>query len=279
MHQSLAPLTKTVISLTTIPPRMAKIGPTLESLVRQTAKIDEVMLWIPNSYRRAKFSTFTLPQVPEGVSIHRAELDYGPATKILPALSRFKGEDVRIIYCDDDRVYNRDWAERMIDFADRHPGECIAEAGEVIESLYRKYLATFPRYHVLKYATLGISSHLHRRKIRELNPGLGRADVCKGYGGVLVRPEFFTPAVFDIPEIMWTVDDIWLSGNLRLNNIPIRQITRQENSEKSEAAFIDPLVSYVHMDHGRERANMLCVRYFQDKHGIWLQDGKPYRMS
>lgn len=272
-------MSKTVISLTTIPPRMEKIGPTLESLVRQTARIDEVILWIPHAYRRSEFKDFALPQVPDGVTIRRADKDHGPATKILPALRLFAGQDVRIIYCDDDRVYNPDWAQRMIDFSDRHPGECIAEAGEVVESLYRKYLATFPRYNVLRFLTLGITSHFHRKKIRELNPGLGLVDVCKGYGGVLVRPEFFKPAVFDIPDIMWTVDDIWLSGNLRLNNVPIRQITRQENSAKSDAAFIDPLVSYVYMDHGRERANMLCVRYFQEKHGIWLDAGKPYSIA
>lgn len=277
--QEWVPLPKTVISLTTIPPRMDKIGPTLQSLLEQSAKIDEIILWIPLSYRRAEFQEFTLPVVPQGITIRRADHDYGPATKILPALKLFAGEDVRIIYCDDDRVYNHDWAQRMLDCSDRHPGECIAEAGEVVESLYRKYKATFPRYHFLKYATLGITSHFHRKKIRELNPGLGLADVCKGYGGVLVRPEFFTPVVFDIPDIMWTVDDIWLSGNLRINGIPIRQITRRENSAKSEAAFIDPLVSYIYLDHGRERANMMCVRYFQEKHGIWLGEGGRYNIA
>lgn len=258
---------------------MEKIGPTLESLLCQSARIDEVILWIPNSYRRAEFSKFQIPQFPSGITVLRSETDYGPATKILPALKRFSGQDIRIIYCDDDRVYSRDWAQRLIRASEQHPGECMADAGEVVASLYRKYLATFPRYHLLKYLTLGITSHLHRKKIRELNPGLGRADICKGYGGVLVRPEFFTSAVFDIPEIMWTVDDIWLSGNLRLNNVPIGQITQLENSEKSDAAFIDPLASYVYMNHGRERANMLCIRYFQEKHGIWLQNGEAYKVS
>jgi hypothetical protein len=52
-------------------------------------------------------------------------------------------------------------------------------------------------------------------------------------------------AAFDIPDLLWTVDDIWLSGQLAVNGVPIRKIT----------------------DH--EQANRACIRHFQREYGIW----------
>jgi len=270
-------VSKVVISLTTIPPRMDRIGPTLESLVAQTAPIDAVVLWIPQAYRRREFGAFDLPKVPAGVEIRRSETDHGPATKLLPSLKRFRGEDVRIIYCDDDRIYAPDWAAHLIAQSDAHPGMCIAEAGERVESTLLKFRATRLAPRILRIASLGISGHYHRRALRRLDPGIGRVDICKGYGGVLVRPEFFADTVFDIPDILWTVDDIWLSGNLALSGVGIRKVAphpSMERSRKTGAAAIDPLIEYSYADHRRERANMACIRYFQEQYGVWLQAGE-----
>ena len=37
-------MTRTILSLTTIPPRMSQLGPTLTSLLRQTAEIEAILL-------------------------------------------------------------------------------------------------------------------------------------------------------------------------------------------------------------------------------------------
>ncbi len=260
---------KTIISLTTIPPRMDAIGPTLQSLVDQSAQIDSIILWIPEKYRRAEFKDFSLPDVPEGVEIRRCALDYGPATKVLPAVRAFQGQDVRILYCDDDRIFHADWAANMLRESDLHPGQCMAEAGEVVELTIRKAFYAGPTYLLLKYATLGIFGYFYRKKNRALDPGKGRVDICKGYGGVLVRPEFFTDTAFDIPDLLWTVDDFWLSGQLALNGIPIRKITSVENSDKTALADVSALEDLVYEEHDRHDANLACIRYFQKNHGIW----------
>lgn len=262
-------MARNIISLTTIPPRMDKIEPTLRSLVSQTADIDAIILWIPESYRRPEFSDFELPKVPEGVEIRRCGLDYGPATKVLPAVEAFKGQDVRILYCDDDRLFHPEWAANMLRESDLHPAECIAEVGEVVELTVRKAFRPSNTYRVLRIATLGLYGYFYRKKNRALDPGYGRVDICKGYGGVLVRPEFFTDAVFDIPELLWTVDDFWLSGQLALNGVPIRKFTRSENSEKTNLADVSALADYVYLDHDRHDANLACIRYFQETYGIW----------
>lgn len=262
-------MSKTIISLTTIPPRMGKIGPTLQSLLEQDAAIDEIVLWIPRTYRRTDFGNFDLPDLPAGITLRRCETDYGPATKVLPAVDHYRGQDVRVIYCDDDRIYHRNWAAHLLAESDRHPGECIAEAGEVVKATHLKSFGTRPIYRLLTVSTLGIYGHFHRKAIRGLDPGNGLVDICKGYGGVLIRPEFFAQTAFDIPELLWTVDDFWLSGQLALNGIPIRKVSHRENSTKTESARVSALIDFVHGEHDRVQANLACIRYFQKHYGIW----------
>lgn len=258
-----------IISLTTIPPRMDRIRPTLESLLRQTAKIDTLILWIPRAYRRPEFGSFTLPEMPAGVEIRRCDIDYGPATKVLPAVEAFRGTDARILYCDDDRIYDARWAERLLAASDVHPTACIAAVGEVVALTMKKAFKATPTYRTLARATLGVFSAVYRRGMRALEADAGRVDICKGYGGVLVRPHFFGPQAFDIPDLLWTVDDIWLSGQLALASVAIQKVANADDSQKTDLADVDALVDYVYADHRREQANVACIRYFQEMHGIW----------
>jgi GT2 family glycosyltransferase len=248
---------------------MPRIGPTLESLLQQEAQIDGVILWIPRAYRRPEFGSFTLPALPAGIEVRRCDFDYGPATKILPTCETFRGRDMRILYCDDDRIYDPGWATRLLAASDAHPGCCIAEVGEVVSLTLKKAFKSSRLYRGFAVATLGLYSSLYRRGMRALEVEAGCVDICKGYGGVLVRPEFFTTAAFDIPDLLWTVDDIWLSGQLALAGIPIHKASATELSHKTDLADVDALVDYVYADHRREQANAACIRYFQERHGIW----------
>jgi hypothetical protein len=262
----------TIISLTTIPPRMPLIGPTIESLLSQDVPIDKIILWVPENYRRKDFNDFELPRLPEGVELQRCPIDYGPATKILPAVQLYRGQDVRIIYCDDDRIYFPDWARHLLAQSDLYPDQCIAEAGEVVEVTRRRAFGASLAYRALTLSTLGIFGHFHRSAIRALDPGFGAVDICKGCGGVLIRPEFLPPEAFEIPDLLWTVDDIWLSGQLALNGVKIRKVAvpPKEKSRKTEVARVGALVDYSYQEHSRDQANMACISYFQETRGIWL---------
>lgn len=266
----------TIISLTTIPSRMDRIRPTLESLLRQRVPIDAVILWIPQVYRRPEFRGFTPPAVPAGVDVRRCDVDYGPATKVLPAVQAFHDRDVRILYCDDDRIYDPDWAGRLIAASDAHPEACIAAVGEAIGLTLKKAFKASPTYRMLARSTLGIFSTIYRSGMRAIEVDSGRVDICKGYGGVLVRPHFFDRAAFDIPDLLWTVDDIWLSGCLALAGVPIWKVANADDAVKTDLADVDALVDYVYADHHREQANVACIRYFQETYGIWRRsNGVP----
>ncbi|MFN4158269.1 MAG: glycosyltransferase family A protein [Gemmobacter sp.] len=269
-------MTRNVISLTAIPPRFPVLGEVLVSLLNQTTAIAAVELYLPRAYRRFPFDPVHLPAVPEGVIIRLCEHDFGPATKVLPAVRHYAGQDVNIIFCDDDKVYDPGWAGRLIAAAADHPGCCIVEEG----SQFRDYAGPdwqSPRqpraqrirknlaYRLRRAATLG--AWKPRKAVTS-----GYVDFLEGWGGVLVRPEFLDdPAVFDIPGNLWMVDDVWLSGHLERQGIPIWLTcdpafrTRGNSDEVSRAALRNQVVEGA----GRAALNRACIDHFRANYGIW----------
>jgi hypothetical protein len=264
-----------VISLTSIPPRFPYLGETLSSLLEQRAEVESVNLYLPRQYRRFDWDSANLPRVPEGVNIRLVDEDLGPATKVLPAAREYQGRPVSILFCDDDKVYDRDWARRFVDCSLQHPGCCIVEEGgdvahysshDVRGNLQprarrrRKDLA----YRLRRLASLGLW------KPRK-TASSGYVDVLEGWGGVLVKPEFFRASAYQIPDILWLVDDIWLSGQLALHHIPIWLNAEGDARAKGNSNEVSQasLRKLVYQGHGRVEANQACIDYFRREHGIW----------
>jgi len=262
-------MTDTVISFTSIPSRMDQLEPVVESLRRQTAQISSIILWVPKTYRRPEFRDVEIPKPPKGVEIRIADEDFGPATKVLPSVKAFAGQDVRIIYCDDDELYQPEWAQTLMDGADAHPHSCVCINGLNRSRIEYDAISRHPRFRLLNAITLGGYGHSMRRKMPRKRPGIGPVDIAQGFGGVLVRPEFFGPAVFDIPDVLWTVDDTWLSGHLATQGIPIQRVAERKMCEKSLGAAITPLNAYSYADHDRIDADRLCVEWYRERFGIW----------
>ena len=78
--------------------------------------------------------------------------------------------------------------------------------------------------------------------------------------------------MFDIPDHFWLVDDIWLSGHMALKGTrivsPGRNLARSERNEANEA---DALNAYVYQDKRREDLDRMCIRHFQNAHGLWRE--------
>lgn len=276
-----------VITLSTIPPRFSQIGPTLRSLVRQRARPEAVELYIPQSYRRFPQWGGALPEVPDGVTIIRVEEDLGPATKILPAAKAYRGQGVELIYGDDDRVFSPGWTRTCLALRNDHPGTAICGAGFSIEERYGYRFADTPRPRAVvapdPHAQLGV--HLRRflksvslpgRQGPRLKPQVrrfdrsGHTDIAEGYGGVMVKPEFFDDAAFAIPPVLWAVDDIWLSGTLARRGIPIwadRSLCRV--SEVIDTSQHFPLHKAVIDGADRHGANRACIDHMRAVYGIW----------
>ena len=76
-----------VVTLTTLPSRIDRIEPTLKSLLRQTIRPRAIRLNVPATSRR-EGSAYRVPERLRrlrSIAIVRVD-DYGPATKLIPAL-------------------------------------------------------------------------------------------------------------------------------------------------------------------------------------------------
>lgn len=99
----------------------------------------------------------------------------------------------------------------------------------------------------------------------------GYVDILEGWGGVMVKPNFFGDSAWRIPDILWTVDDVWLSGCLEGQGIPIwlnaksKPIIKETSNEVEHAA----LRNLVYKGYDRKAANRQCIDYFRQNFGIW----------
>ncbi len=278
-------MSRLVISLSAIPPRFEKIWQTLETLLQQTADVKAIRLYIPKTYRRFPEWDGNLPEVPAGVEIRRIDQDWGPATKVLAAAREFRGQDVDILFCDDDRWYPPGWAQRFVDLKARHPG-CVTahlgmeahwvepggEARDLQPRGVRRWRITdveFQLRHLWQDLRFWRSDAPRPRLTRRILKRSGYMDIFEGCAGVLVRPEYFDETAYDIPPVLWSVDDVWLSGMVGRMGVPIWVEGNIREPEDTEAEHQAPLHSFSTEGAGRDEANRQAVRYMRETFGIW----------
>ncbi|WP_128515061.1 glycosyltransferase family A protein [Tabrizicola thermarum] len=276
-----------VITLSTIPPRFGSLGPTLLSLRAQSSRPEAIEVYIPKGYRRFPDWGGGLPEVPEGVRIVRSDEDHGPATKILPAAQAYRGQEVELLYVDDDHVYGRDWAAKSLALRKAHPEAVICAGATTVDRLGVRWKAKepLPRAvlappHALQ---LGFQLRLALFRLRggkvtarALFPRFrkvessGYADIAEGYAGVGIRPDFLDDAAYAIPAVVWAVDDVWLSGHYARRGIPVwadrelnlaRAVLQSSRAEALNRAVIDGA--------GRDAANRACIDHMRRTYGIW----------
>ena len=195
-----------VVTLTTLPGRIEKILPALNSLLDQTVPPDRIFLALPAFSRREQKAY----AVPEGLGNHPTvtllpvDRDWGPATKVIPVLRHYESApDTMILAVDDDNVYPKTFLSTFLRYATAVPGAAFSLRG------------------------CSIPPSRRWRDCREFkgseitSPAL--TDVIEGCGGILVRPRFFDADFFDYakaPAEAFFVDDIWISGHLARRGIP-----------------------------------------------------------
>jgi hypothetical protein len=275
-----------IITLSTIPPRFAGIGPTLRSLVAQRSRPEAIELWIPHSYRRFPQWGGALPEVPEGVTLRRVEVDLGPATKVLPAIRERRGQAVEVLFGDDDRYFEPDWSARFLTVRKEHPDAALCATGTTVALVGGGWVAKQPLPRAVPappaHEQLGV---LVRRLLGKALSGpngpkvapradmiaqSGYLDIAEGFRGVMVRPEFLDDLVYEIPPVLWTVDDVWISGHLTRRGVPIwadRRLNRVSMIRAQSAAA--PLYKATIEGADRAAANLACVQYMQQTYGIW----------
>ena len=265
-------MSELVVSLTTIPPRLQYLKPFVESLKRQKLKPDRLELNLPAEYKFRSFTRADLERIPGEFTVHVCE-DVGPATKVLPTLQRYKGTKTTIVYCDDDRVYSANWLERLTYLSSENSDCAIADECMSIRAVALRHGMKKDWLYRLKR---GLSLGLYRPYSYDKS---SHPDVAEGFGGVLVKPSFFSDRVFDVPEECWAVDDIWLSANIHLAGKRIAYSSRSSR-DKGRALRIDrqdigrneDALTLNRFDGlARESLNYRAVQFCINDLGLWAK--------
>ena len=191
---------RVVVSLTTIPSRLTRLRPTLNSLLTQDYPPTAIYLAVPRRSAREP-KPYQMPgwlaQHP-AVTVIDCERDWGPASKLLPALlAERERPDTLIIAVDDDNIYPREMVATFVRFSQRLPDAALCFRGHVVSPARR-----WKQSRAVFGTRVGAPT---------------RMDIITGCGGILVKPRFFDGAVFDYsaaPPSAFFVDDVWFSGHL-----------------------------------------------------------------
>ena len=264
---------ETIISLTSVPSRFDYLEETLLSLLKQSYPVDKINVYLPKYYKRFDYHLKKIPTVPKGVNVKITKKDFGPATKLLPALKENWNKKTRIIFCDDDRVYDESMVSRLITESIVKPDCIIAEEGRDIKDIsdFNWQGSDLPRATLINknflyrwYRLLSLGGWKPRK-----NASSGYVDTLAGFGGVMVLPHYFTNQIFDVPEVAWMVDDIWISGQLALNKKKIWVTNSSVKSKTSRGSKLDALGDVQDENSARRNANNAAIKYFRDTHKIW----------
>lgn len=203
-----------IVSLTTIPERIATIHLCLETLLRQTIKPDRIILWLSESNEpgRPQVSAGQLPValtklIKRGVEIRWCN-DIRSFRKIIPTLRAFP--DALIVISDDDIFYPRNWLYKLYEAYLREP----------------QYIHCH-RAHLIKYDISG--APLPYRQWEFLAPryqGPSFDLFPTGVGGVLYAPGHLHPEVLNeqaFLELCPKADDVWLKVMSIMNNVKCKK--------------------------------------------------------
>lgn len=195
-----------IVSLTSFPARINEIWITIETILRQSFKPDQIILWLGKD----QFPNQLLPETLEnlknrGLSVEFVE-DLRSHTKYYYTLQRFP--NVNVITLDDDLYYPIDTLERLVKIHTNNPKLICANRvhkfcfnrNNQIEP-YRKWFHNFKG-----------------------NPKVSSEFLLTGVSGVLYPPNALHKDVFKketFKQLCFFADDVWLTIHALRNNTPI----------------------------------------------------------
>ena len=201
---------KVIFSLTSFPPRIPRIQYTIYSLLKQTVKPDEIILWLaeeqfPN--RDGDLPETLLKLVDHGLTIKYCK-DLKSYKKLIPALREYP-HDI-IVTLDDDVYYQPEMLELLLLSYEKNPKAIHGHCGHTILFDGDDKLASYLDWK-------------KRVSFREATPPFG--NFLTGVGGILYPPNLLHQDVLRedlFLKLSPTSDDVWFWAMAVLNNTPIR---------------------------------------------------------
>jgi Glycosyl transferase family 2 len=253
-----------IVTLTTIPSRIALMEPTIKSLLRQTRAPKQIIINVPDYSIREK-TGYVIPaflQNLKSVTINRCE-DKGPATKFLSVVNSSATSQM-IIVVDDDRIYPVTLAAELVAAATANPEAAYCMSGWLVpQDLTDRPTTIWSNF------WLTPPTQLRGRRLDRPEP----IDMLMGYAGYIVRPQQLDLAGLNdfskAPPEAFYVDDVWLSAHCRVPHfaLPTRRFNYQSKLRKRHY----DLTSLASINKGAggdaRRNNTIVLRHFCS---LWL---------
>ena len=188
---------KIIVSLTTYPKRISTIWMTIESLMRQTVKPDEIILWLAESQFENGLQDLPdnlLPLQQRGLTIRFCE-DIRSHKKYYFALQEYP--DDLVVLADDDMFYPRDTIAKLLNMHNQFPKDICCITAQVIEPSFT-----------------AMPSQWRNPKLEEHDlQHSDRVQVFTG-SGTLVPPNALPKEAFNrekIKSLCFHADDLWVT--------------------------------------------------------------------
>jgi hypothetical protein len=207
----------TVVSLTTTPKRISQLQPTLNSILSQSVLPEKILINLPERYQDQ--TPYEIPNFLKDkklLEINIVPVDFGPATKFLPTIQKYKDLDTTIIVIDDDQVYASKMIENYLIKKKQYPNHALCLAGWELPSQMDHAQKHFLHTGKFKFG--------FKKTIKEDQS----VDIIQGASSYMIQPDFFDDEIFNYmiaPKAAFFVDDIWISGHLAMRDIPRKLVT------------------------------------------------------
>ena len=237
-----------IVALSTLPDRIARLRPTIDSLLKQSRPPDEIVLAIPNfSVRQQR--EYEIPdwlhQVPN-FRILRCEKDWGPATKFIAVIQdelAAARSDTLIMVVDDDRICPADSVDLYLHYHQQLPDAALCFRGGPI-----------PRSLDWRDCEIEFGVDLQAPK---------QTAVITGCGSYLIQPRFFDESLWDYtsaPPGAYYMDDMWISGCLERRGVD-RYIIPASDTMRSVLRQIGTMTLH-DVPNGRRHYNNETIAFF-----------------
>jgi Glycosyl transferase family 2 len=250
------PRCRTIVSLTTLPDRIGRLQPTLESLLNQSRPPDEIVLAVPRFSVRQKRG-YQIPdfllKIPR-LRVLQCEKDWGPATKFIAVVQdelAASRNDALIMVVDDDRIYPRDSIELYLHYHEQFPDAALCFRG-----------GPMPRSLNWRDCKIEFGVDLQAPK---------QTAVITGCGSYLIQPRFFDESLWDYstaPAGAFYMDDMWISGCLERRGVE-RYIIPASNMMRTALRQIGTMTLH-DVPYGRRHHNNETIAFFNANWRIFI---------
>jgi hypothetical protein len=179
-----------IVCFSSMPSRIGKTELMVKSIIEQTFSPSNIFLFLPDICVR-EGKSYDIPSWIEnsGIVVVRTDKDYGPGTKLIPALTMDLDPDTLIITVDDDIVYERHMIEELVSVAENVTESAIGFLGIGSGYVHGEYI---PEPHVpIPYCLGGYRGIGYRRRFFDYEKLMEQYETFCGDGICAVDDQLF----------------------------------------------------------------------------------------